>query len=355
MLTRTDTALIKRAHAVADVIARYGVDLRPSGHTLVGRCPFHPDGGRPNLHVYPATQSWYCFRCALGGDVIRFVERIEGLSFRGAVARLQDERPTPIRPQIPSCAHAQVPPNRRVARSSACGPDERACLAAAVTLYHQRLLAESTALAYLESRGLDRATIVRHQLGYVAGDTLSDYLGWRRLAVSTAVRVGLLTRGGRERLANRVVVPELRDGQPIWLIGRTIPPAVAAPKYLGLPGRKPLLGWGALAARQEVVLVEGIFDWLVLSQWGIPSLALVGTHLRPDLLAALARFQHLYIVMDNDAAGHTATEALVRALGPRALPVDLAGVKDVADLALEPGGRARFARALSDTAPRRAA
>jgi DNA primase len=354
MLRFTDTALVKRTHAVADVVARYGIDLRPSGRTLVGRCPFHADGGRPNLYVYPATQSWYCYRCALGGDVIRFVERIEGLSFRAAVARLQDARLMQTMPRMARRTPPRVPWNRHEARSEAWGPAERACLAAAVTLYHQRLLAEPAALAYLEGRGLSRATILRHRLGYVAGATLSDYLRWRRLSVSAAVRVGLLGRGGRERLAGRVVVPELRGGQPIWLVGRTIPPA-ADPRYLGLPGRKPLLGWDALALHQEVVLVEGVFDWLVLSQWGIPSLSLVGTHVRPDLLAALARFPRLYIVMDNDAAGHTATEALVRALGPRALPVELSGVKDVADLALEPGGRARFARALAEAAPPRAA
>src|SRR6185436_10580467 len=163
---------------------RYGVYLRPSGRALFGRCPFHPDGGRPNLHVYPATQSWYCYRCALGGDVIRFVERIEGLSFRGAVARLQDERPTPTMLRIPPCAHPWVPPNRRESHSRARGPDERACLAAAVTLYHQHLLAEPTALAYLERRGLERASIVRHRLGYVAADTLSDHLRWRRMSVA---------------------------------------------------------------------------------------------------------------------------------------------------------------------------
>jgi DNA primase len=55
---RVDTAALKSAHPIADVVARYGVDLRPCGRTLVGRCPFHADQGRPNLTVYPATASY---------------------------------------------------------------------------------------------------------------------------------------------------------------------------------------------------------------------------------------------------------------------------------------------------------
>ena len=88
MLQRIDTAALKRAYPVADVVARYGIELRAAGRALVGRCPFHPDRGRPNLHVYPASSSWYCFRCAVGGDVIAFVERIVGLDFREAVREL---------------------------------------------------------------------------------------------------------------------------------------------------------------------------------------------------------------------------------------------------------------------------
>src|SRR5437016_4353885 len=90
VLPRIDTDALKRSRPIADVIAGYGIELRSSGRTLVGRCPFHTDGGRPNLYVYPTTESFYCFRCGIGGDAITFVERIEGIDFREAVARLCD-------------------------------------------------------------------------------------------------------------------------------------------------------------------------------------------------------------------------------------------------------------------------
>jgi DNA primase len=63
MLQRIDTGALKRAHPIADVVAGYGIELRPQGRALVGRCPFHPDAGRPNLHLYPDSASWYCYRC----------------------------------------------------------------------------------------------------------------------------------------------------------------------------------------------------------------------------------------------------------------------------------------------------
>ena len=111
--------------------------------------------------------------------------------------------------------------------------DERACLAAAVELYHNCLLAHLAALAYVEGRGLTRATIEIHRLGYAAGGELAGYLRWRRLSVGAALRAGLLGADGREVLAGRVVVPELRAGGPVWLVGRALKPNTD-PKYLGL-------------------------------------------------------------------------------------------------------------------------
>ena len=57
---RIDMAVLKQAHSIEDVVAGYGIALRPRGKGLVGLCPFHDDREHPNLHVYPATSSWYC-------------------------------------------------------------------------------------------------------------------------------------------------------------------------------------------------------------------------------------------------------------------------------------------------------
>ena len=340
MLQRIDITALKRAHPIAEVVARYGVELRPSGRTLVGRCPFHLDRGRPNFHVYPASGSWYCFRCAMGGDAITLVERIAGVGF-GQAVQLLDGPPLPRA----MTRREKLPPIRSRPLVTALGRAERACLAAAVEVYHNCLLVEPRGLAYVEARGIDRATVETSRIGYAAGDELVAYLRWRRLPVQAAMRVGLLGRNGREFLAGRVVVPEIRAGQPIWLVGRTIDPDHQGPKYLGLPGPKPLLGWEFAGAHSDVWIVEGVFDYLSLRSWGLPALALVGTHVRAETLAALGRFARVYLALDNDPAGREATSRLIDHLGERAVSVSLPDVKDVNELALRPNGRETLLRA----------
>lgn len=342
-----DIGAIKRAHRIADVVAGYGVALRPSGRALVGRCPFHPDAGRPNLHVYVGNESWYCYRCAVGGDVLDFVRRVERVDFRAAAGHLAETfRPT--------CAPAARPSRTLpLTEQAPRGPAELACLAAAAELYANRLLSEPRALAYARSRGLDGATLGRCRVGYAAGDELADFLRWRRLPLQGAVRAGLLRRDGSEVMAGRVVVPELRAGAPVWLIGRTLVTDASGPKFLGLPGRKPLLGWERACGARAVVVVEGVFDLLTLDMWGIPAVALLGTYPSLSAATALARFGRVYLALDADEAGQEAGHALAQRLGSRAslvrLPA-LPGVEDVADLAPRAGGRDAFLGALRESA-----
>ena len=84
--TRDDIEAVRTNNPVEQVIGRY-IELRPSGRRLLGRCPFHDDP-TPSFVVYVHNQSWYCFGCDIGGDVFRFVERIEHLSFTEALQRL---------------------------------------------------------------------------------------------------------------------------------------------------------------------------------------------------------------------------------------------------------------------------
>jgi DNA primase len=335
-LQRIDTDALKQDRPIADVVARYGIDLRRSGRGLVGRCPFHTDNGRPNLYVYPATDSFYCFRCGVGGDAITFVERIESVGFREAVTRLLGGASSaPVR------RPAALWPTRHRNFPTPWGADEWACLEAAVELYHNRLLTESRALYYIARRGLVRETLENCHVGYAAGDELATYLRWRGVPIRSALRTGLIRRGGDEAMAGRIVIPEIRRHRTIWLVGRTIDDD-HAPRYLGLPGSRRILGWDRACLERTVCLVEGAFDWLTLQQWGVPSLALLGTHVRPATVEALRRFDRVYLTLDSDAAGREATDRIARALGPAALPVLLTGVKDVAELATRPDGAAHF-------------
>ena len=327
----TDVETLKRLRPIAEVVESYGIPLRRVGRSLVGRCPFHHDGGRPNLNVYPATETFYCFRCGMGGDVITFIRQLDGLSFPEALGRLEG-RPVS---RIPRRAPLALPRRRRP------GAEERACLTAAVDFYHHQLLRSDEALDYLARRGIERQTIDQHRLGFASGDGLVDYLRWRRLSVGAARRAGLLGPVGSEFFAGRVLLAEARAGQVIWLIGRCVSDG-AAPRYLGLPGRKPLLGWELAQQQPWIVVTEGMFDFLVLRQWGYPAVALGGTSIGPRLLRALRPFERVYLALDNDDAGREAAMKAETLLRPRAHRLDLSGVKDVAELAVVAGGRQRL-------------
>ncbi len=130
------------------------------------------------------------------------------------------------------------------------------------------------------------------------------------------------------------------------MIGRQLA-AADGPKYLGLPGSKPFMGWRTATQSHLVYLTEGVFDWLLLYQWGYPAAALLGTHVRAAQLRALERFERVYLLLDGDEPGRAATGRLAAALGKRAVPIVLpGGAKDVADLALIPGGRDALTRAV---------
>src|SRR2546428_11070787 len=88
--SRVDTAVLKLAHPIAEVVARYGVELKRQGRAMVGRCIFHIDNGRPNLYVYGDSESWRCYPCGIGGGgVAGFFEAQNNPVRQGAV------RPTP--------------------------------------------------------------------------------------------------------------------------------------------------------------------------------------------------------------------------------------------------------------------
>ncbi|MBN9492596.1 DNA primase, partial [bacterium] len=91
-----DTDSIRRDHPIADVAVASGLQLRPIGGRLTGVCPFHGDT-RPSLLVYPATQSYYCFGCGAGGDVIDFVARLHKVDFKEAVEMLSGAAPVAVK------------------------------------------------------------------------------------------------------------------------------------------------------------------------------------------------------------------------------------------------------------------
>ncbi len=337
---RLDPAVLKRTHLLAAIAGAAGVELRPAGQgRLAGRCPFHDDR-EPSFMVDERDQHYHCFGCRAHGDVIDFVMRREGLDFRRALERLAG---LPDPPKGPRQRAARA----RERRWDRLTLDEQVTMNTIVTVYQHRLWHEPHALDYLRARGIPDWLIRTAGLGYADGHSLESWLR-RHSGLRIAQELGLLGPHGRERLAGRIVVPELRGGHCIWLIGRLLDDAPGRPKYLSLPGERPVLGLEHAAGRREVFLAEGVLDFLTALAWRLPACSPCGTSLPAERLGFLARARVVYGVFDGDAAGRAAAERFDTLLGGRWRPVPLPEGCDWNDLARRPHGRAEFFHLLAD-------
>ena len=192
-----DVAAIRAAHPVAATVASAGVELSPSGRRLAGRCPFHRDRD-PSFVVYPETASWFCYGCHAGGDVIDFVARIRGTSFRETAALLSRGLPA-----LPANV-VRLPARPQAARLDAAS---LAVVEAAVAHYERALPKYRDVRSYLARRGVSVETARRLRLGYAAGG-LARQLRSSGLRLEAAERLGLIA-GDREPFTGRVVVPDL--------------------------------------------------------------------------------------------------------------------------------------------------
>jgi len=310
--------VVERVRAASEITAvvQSHVALKKAGRTWKGLCPFHQEK-TPSFTVSPERQTYHCFGCGAGGDVFRFVQETEKVTFPEALRLLADR------------AGIQLPARRRVSE----GEPLHEILEEAATFYRRALLDPATgkaARAVLEARGITEDTGERFGVGYApAGwDALTSRLT-PRYAAALLVRAGLAVEreGGRgiyDRFRDRIVVPlRLPNGRVVGFGGRTV--ANEEPKYLNSP-ETPIYHKGsfvfglgeakeALRASGEAVLVEGYFDVMALSQAGVPdAVAASGTAITPEQASLLLRFApRVCLALDGDKAGQAAAS---RGLAP---------------------------------------
>jgi DNA primase len=344
-----DPEELKRAHPLADVVEASGVALKGGGRGVFwGLCPFHEERN-PSLLVDSRDGHFHCFGCRAHGDVIAFVMRRKQLTFVEACAQLSASEPPPV-------AHRQRTTGRatdRERRWDRLTLHEQLVLNAAAALYRNAFWHNAPARTYLRARGIPEWVAKACGVGYSDGHSLEAYLRQHH-GLRVAEELGLLRRsepgeGGRplrEFFAGRLVVPELRGGQPIWMIGRSLR-RNARVKYLALPGERPVLGLERAAGRSEIYLVEGVFDWLTALSWHLPAFSSCGTALPVERLGWVARARIVFGVLDADRGGREGAERFATALGRRWRPIALPDGSDLNDVARRVGGRAEFFRLIA--------
>src|SRR3954470_9463579 len=86
---------VKAQVDIVQTVSEYGVRLRKMGPRFVGLCPFHTEK-TPSFNVNPGIGIYKCFGCGVGGDVIRFVQELEGLTFWEALKSLAERNGIPV-------------------------------------------------------------------------------------------------------------------------------------------------------------------------------------------------------------------------------------------------------------------
>ena len=318
-----DIALVREQSPIAEVIGEYLQLRNAGGGSLKGLCPFH-DEKTPSFNVTPARGLWYCFSCADGGDVIRFVEKVDNLSFPEAVERLAARAGIELTYE----QGGHVPGHEQSRRRRLLAAHQ-----AAAEFYTERLRAPVAAPAreFLSERGFEVADAETFGCGYAPAEweALTRHLRGRGFTDSELLLSGLASQGRRgpvDRFRGRLVWP-IRDltGDVIAFGARKLDPDDTGPKYLNTPEtplfKKSSVLYGAdlakreIAHRRQAVIVEGYTDVMACHLSGVPTaVATSGTSfgdghvkvLRRLLMDADQFLGEVVFTFDGDAAGQRA-------------------------------------------------
>ena len=316
---------LKKEVDLAELVIRSGVALKKAGGDLVGCCPFHDDD-TPSLVVTPSKNLWHCMgACQVGGSVIDWVMRTQGVSFRHAVELLRAGAAPVITPGRagPVAARSTA---RKLPSPLDVSAEDQAVLSSVLDYYSATLADSPEALAYLARRKIDDPTVItRFRLGY-ANRTLGYRLPSKQTKEGGAVRsrliaLGVLRASGHEHLSGSIVVPVITaSGAISELYGRKVGGHLRAgtPAHLYLPG--PHRGvWNEEGlAGGEVILCESLIDALTFYCCGFSHVtASYGTAgFTADHAEAFGRLgvARVLIAYDHDTAGDEAAAQLAQEL-----------------------------------------
>jgi DNA primase len=308
---------IKDRIDIVDLVSET-VKLRRSGKSYTGFCPFHHNTKTPAFAVFPESGTWRCFgECNEGGDIFKYVMKKEGWDFTEALRYLAERAGVRLEPRTPEREAAEEQYGRL-----------RALLEAAASFFHTNLIktpAGQPALDYLLKRGLTRETIETFGLGY-APDSYEATLkhlreqGYSTGEMSQAGMVNERDSGGvYDKFRNRITFPIRDNAGKMTGFGARILNPEDNPKFLNSPQTvlfdKSHLLYGldlarkAIRAKDQVVIVEGYLDVIVLHQAGYTNtVSPMGTALNEDQLRYLKKFtKRIVLALDADAAGEKAT------------------------------------------------
>ena len=324
-----------RAACPMETIAGNYVNLIRRGRHYVCNCPFHSEKS-PSCTIFPDTQSFYCFGCGAGGDVITWVRRMENLEFTDAVKQLAEK------------SGLQVPNDREADRRAQLRTRIFAINRETANFYFRNLVAgnDKRGLQYFVSRQLKPETIKKYGLGYApdSWNTLTDHLLKKGFTEEELLAANVAHRSGKgnmyDAFRGRVMFPIVDTrGAVIGFGGRVLDDS--QPKYLNTAktpvfdkGRNLFsLNFAKDSSSTHMILAEGYMDVIAINQAGFSNVvATLGTAITPEQARKLTQYaKEMIIAYDSDGPGQQATQKAINRFSEVGMPsriLHMTGAKD---------------------------
>ena len=292
------------------------VKLKQQGNSHKGLCPFHAEN-TPSFNVSSSKQFYHCFGCGASGDVIKFLQEYEGLTFIEAIEKLALQ----VNVKIPETDNAKFDNHNKLLKINNF----------ALSIFEKNLKANAQALEYLKSRNITEKEIEFFSIGFAndSWDNITQILKEKKI-VDEGKELGLLTESKNkiyDRFRNRIIFP-IRNtmGNVIAFGGRSLDNTESA-KYINSPESKLFYKsaqvYGLFEAKQsiskinQIIIVEGYTDVISLHTNGFKNVvATLGTAFTKSHLNKILRYtKNIIFCFDGDTAGKNAAwKALINSL-----------------------------------------
>ena len=344
---------VRQSNDIIEVISQY-VHLKRKGRSYFGLCPFHNEKS-PSFSVSPDKQIFHCFGCGVGGNVITFISKIEGLGFKETIEVLAERAKIEL-PIDNNADNSKEELKAKVYKVNAY----------AAEYYHKRLFESRSKMGqeYVKQRKLNMETIESYKIGFSGNfDELYKELRKQGFHDEEILESGLVnkTDNGKyiDRYRNRLMIPifDVRN-RVIGFGGRVLDDS--KPKYINSPENivysKGRNLFGLNVAKKgdikKLLIVEGYMDVISLHQRGITNVvAALGTALTPQQGWLLRKnTEQVILGFDSDGAGQTAimrAMEVMQNMGCDIRILQMTGAKDPDEYILKYGS-ARFQKLLDE-------
>ncbi|MBR6623068.1 MAG: DNA primase [Ruminococcus sp.] len=339
---------LRNANPIENVMGAY-VNIIRRGRNFVCSCPFHSEK-TPSCTIFTDTQSFYCFGCGAGGDVITFTMKAENLDFTEAVKLLAQRSGLEV-PQENSRDSQFAKRKTRIYEMNRI----------AANFFYTQLIKgnDKSGLKYFADRKLSPQIIKKYGLGYApdSWNALTDTLRSKGYSDEEIIDAWLGSRSKKGTIFDifrkRVMFPivDLR-GNIIGFGGRVLDNS--QPKYLNT-GATPVFDKGSNlfsmnfaknADTKRLILCEGYMDVIAVNQAGFDNaVATLGTAITANQARLMSHYaEEIIIAYDSDGAGQKATQKAINHfadVGMRTRILRMEGAKDP-DEYIKKFGRDRF-------------